>query len=206
LENILRDNDYTTIGIYTSNGWTYCTQTFGLKGSGKGAESGAKCTPVGGGGGSSPDKPTNAPTTKAVTEAKTKPVTEGKTKPTTYAQMDAKPTDAATTPAPTEKPTAAPYSAPSTEAPQSTEAPKPTYDSKPTEAPKPTHTAKPSHGRKKNNYAAAPRHHVKGSYGTPAVGTPGHGELALACRRVGATMEIIIILNISQFFKLEVAL
>jgi hypothetical protein len=70
LQNILRQNDYTTIGIYTNNGWTYCTQTFGLKGSGEGEATGPKCDPVGGGSTS----PTNdTPSKAAKTTAKTEP-------------------------------------------------------------------------------------------------------------------------------------
>jgi uncharacterized protein YkwD len=151
LANILRDNDYTVIGIYISNGWTYCTQTFGLKGSGKGDESGPKCAPVGGGSSPSADTPTDAPTTKAVTNAKT-------TKASTYAQTEAKPTDETPT-KPTEKPvepSAAPYSPPMTEAPKPTEAPMPTYAAKPTYAPR----------RRQSRYQRKRMNNVKGTVGT----------------------------------------
>jgi hypothetical protein len=47
LANILRDNSMTVIGIFQKNGWTYCTQTFGLDGNGIGSRSGAQCKAVG---------------------------------------------------------------------------------------------------------------------------------------------------------------
>jgi hypothetical protein len=44
LENILRDSDVTTTGIYKGpNGGTYCTQIFGLRGPGKGQSRGQNC-------------------------------------------------------------------------------------------------------------------------------------------------------------------
>jgi hypothetical protein len=43
-ENILRDSDVTTTGIYKGpNGGTYCTQIFGLRGSGMGENHGQNC-------------------------------------------------------------------------------------------------------------------------------------------------------------------
>jgi hypothetical protein len=53
LENILRDNGMTVVGIYQKDGWTYCTQTFGLDGQGVGSKSGAQCKAVGSSGAAS---------------------------------------------------------------------------------------------------------------------------------------------------------
>jgi hypothetical protein len=47
LDNILRGNDFTVIGIYEQDGTTYCTQTFGLRGQVSGSESGQYCNAVG---------------------------------------------------------------------------------------------------------------------------------------------------------------
>jgi hypothetical protein len=61
LENILRDNGMTVVGIYQKDGWTYCTQTFGLDGQGVGTKSGAQCKAVGSSGAASGAAQASAP-------------------------------------------------------------------------------------------------------------------------------------------------